>query len=87
MLKKKFPKIRYEDLLFDGGKTMKSAWVLPLEAETKESGTLADYLEHLGVKVTEISLDGDEDDDEEDEVEEESFVHREAEEADEDEEE
>jgi hypothetical protein len=51
----------------DGGATIRSAWVLPCSAQTKETGTLAKYLKSLGVQITEVDLDI-ESDEEEDEA-------------------
>jgi hypothetical protein len=66
-LKEQFNEIRYLDLIFNGGTTTKAAWILPVSAQTRETGTLASFLKSLGVKVTEVDLDEDEDEDDEDE--------------------
>ena len=65
-----FDEIRYLDLLFDGGTVTKSAWVLPIAAQTEETGTLADFLLELGAEVEEVPM-ADSDDDVEDEEEDE----------------
>ena len=56
-MKAKFEDIRYLDLLFNGGKMTKAAWVLPVHAQTEETGTLADFLRGLGASVDEEDLD------------------------------
>jgi hypothetical protein len=66
-LKEQFNEIRYLDLIFNGATTTKAAWILPVSAQTRETGTLASFLKSLGVKVTEVDLDEDEDEDDEDE--------------------
>ena len=89
-LKEQFNEIRYLDLIFNGATTTKAAWILPVSAQTRETGTLASFLKSLGVKVTEVDLDEDEDEDDEDEEleddpeEGEGFVAEEALEVDED---
>ena len=83
-IKQRFPEVRYTDLIFNGGTVNKAAWVLPVSAQTKETGTLADFLEELGVTIDEVMLDDDEDDEEEGE---DGFVLDQAEEAGEDEDE
>lgn len=69
-LKAKFGKniIKFQTLIFDGGATIRSAWVLPCSAQTRETGTLAKYLKSLGVQITEVDLDVESDEDEEDEA-------------------
>ena len=71
MLKEKFNEIKYLDLIFNGATTTKAAWILPVSAQTRETGTLASFLKSLGVKVTEVDLDEDEDDDDDDDDEDE----------------
>jgi len=66
-MKERFPEgLRYVDLIFKGGTDVKTAWVLEVSAQTERTGTLADFLRSLGVKVTEVDLDDDDDDDDED---------------------
>lgn len=84
-LKERWSEIRYTDLVFGGGATSKAAWVLPVSAETDETGTLADYLRELGVTVDEVDMDEDDDEDDEDERDGNEFVDDEAEEGEEDE--
>ena len=79
-LKEKFPTILYMDLVFDGGQVTKSAWVLPVSAQTEETGTLAEFLESLGARVTEVDLDVEEEDDDEAPRDADGFVDGEAEE-------
>ena len=57
-MKAKFGAIAYTDLVFNGGTVTKSAWVLPADAQTEETGTLADFLCALGCEVDEVELDG-----------------------------
>ena len=78
LLKDRFDQIRYKDLIFSGGKVTKCAWVLPCNAQTESTGTLANYLKGLGVKVTEIDLDEDEDEDDDAEPDEEGMIDEEA---------
>ena len=85
-LKEQFPTIRYLDLIFNGGKVTKAAWVLAEEDQTEETGTLADFLEGNGATVTEVDLDGDEDEDDDAERNDDDFIDNEAEEDDEDDE-
>jgi len=88
-LKAKFGKeiIKFRTLIFDGGATIRSAWVLPFSAQTKQTGTLAKFLKSLGVQITEIDLDVDEDDEDAEKEKGHPLVDDEAEEAvDEDEE-
>ena len=80
-MKEKFGAIAYTDLVFNGGTVTKAAWVLPVDAQTEETGTLADFLRALGCEVDEVELDGDEDEDDEAEADEEGFVEGEAAEA------
>jgi len=84
-LKEQFPTIRYSDLIFNGGKVTKAAWVLAEEDQTAETGTMADFLESNGATVTEVDLDDDEDEDDDAERDEDGFLDDEAEEVDEDE--
>ena len=84
-IKKRFPEVRYTDLIFNGGTVNKAAWVLPVSAQTEATGSLADFLEELGVTIDEVMLDDDDEDDEEEA--EEGFVLDQAEEAGEDEDE
>ena len=86
-LKEKFGAIAYTDLLFHGGTATKSAWVLPVKAQTEETGTLADFLRGLGCEVTEVDLDEDEEEDDDGEEDEEGFIENEADESDKDEDE
>ena len=44
-----------------------SAWVLPLDAQTESTGTLAEYLTSLGVEVDEVNIDDSDDDEDDDE--------------------
>jgi hypothetical protein len=69
-LKAKFGEeiIKFQTLILDGGATIRSAWVLPCSAQTRETGTLAKYLKSLGVQITEVDLDVESDEDEEDEA-------------------
>ena len=57
-MKAQFESIRYLDLMFNGGTVTKSAWILPVEAQTESTGTLAALLRKLGAKVTEVDLSG-----------------------------
>ena len=82
-MKEKFGAIAYTDLVFNGGTVTKAAWVLPVDAETEETGTLADFLRTLGVEVDEVDLDEDEDEDDDAEADEDGFVEGEAVEAEE----
>ena len=84
-IKQRFPEVRYTDLIFNGGTVNKAAWVLPVSAQTEATGSLADFLEELGVTIDEVMLDDDDEDDEEED--EEGFVLHQAEEAGEDEDE
>ncbi|EOD39934.1 hypothetical protein EMIHUDRAFT_223118 [Emiliania huxleyi CCMP1516] len=68
----KFPTVDYVDLVFPGPdglmSIIKTAWVLPIAAQTALTGTLADFLRTLGATVTEVDLDAEDgDSDEEDE--------------------
>ena len=45
---------------------MQSAWVLPVDGQTAETGTLANFLIPLGAEVEEVDLDEDEDEDDDD---------------------
>ena len=49
--------MQYKDLVLQTVK--KSAWVLPVDAETNETGTLADLLVSLGIDVVEVDLDAE----------------------------
>lgn len=80
-LKERWSEIRYTDLVF--GQKTKAAWVLPVSAETTETGTLADFLRELGGSVIEEDLDEEEDESDEDEREGNELVDDEAEEAEE----
>ena len=86
-LKARWDKLAYTDLVLSGGAITKTAWVLPVSAETEETGTLADYLRELGVAVTEVDLDEEEDEDDDAERDADGFIDREAEEAGEEDEE
>ena len=79
-LKERFPTIRYVDLIFNGGKVTKAAWVLSEEDQTAETGTLADFLESLGATVQEVDLDAGDDEDDDAERDGDGFVDDEAEE-------
>lgn len=68
------------DLIFNGGKVTKAAWVLSEEDQTAETGTLADFLESLGATVQEIDLDAGDDEDDDAERDGDGFVEDEAEE-------
>ena len=90
MGKIRFPTVAYVDLVFsgpDGPKSIiKTAWVLPIAAQTASTGTLADFLRTLGATVTEVDLDAEDgDSDEEDERDGNALVDDEAEEEDEEE--
>merc|ERR1719231_1559618 len=77
-MKERFPEgLRYLDLIFKGGTDVKTAWVLEVSAQTERTGTLADFLRSLGIKVTEVDLDEDEDDDD-DEPDDEGLIDDEA---------
>lgn len=80
-MKAKFGAIAYTDLVFNGGTVTKSAWVLPVDSQTEETGTLADFLRSLGCEVDEVELDEDEDEDDEAEENDENFIDGEAAEA------
>ena len=54
-----FPHLQYVDLTFVG--TVKSAWVLPLAAQTVETGTLAAFMSNIGLSVEEADLDAESD--------------------------
>ena len=84
-VKAKFPTVAYVDLVFpgpDGPKSIiKTAWVLPIAAQTASTGTLADFLRTLGATVTEVDLDAEDgDSDEEDKQDGNALVDDEAEE-------
>jgi len=51
----RFPDLQYIDLMF--GDVQKSVWVLPLSAQTTETGTLAAFMSGLGLSVEEVDLD------------------------------
>ena len=87
LLKARFPQIKYLDLVFNNGDTIKAAWVLPESAQTKDTGTLAEYLTSLGVEVSEIDLDEEDDDDDDSDLDDDDLIDAEAEEAGEEEEE
>ena len=53
-LKDCFLAIKYTDPIFNGGTVTKAGWVLPVDAQTEETSTLADFLGSLGVDVTEV---------------------------------
>jgi len=61
--------------------------VLPESAQTKDTGTLAEYLTSLGVEISEIDLDEEEDDDDDSDLDDDDLIDAEAEEAGEEEEE
>ena len=84
-VKAKFPTVDYVDLVFPGPDGLKSiiktAWVLPIAAQTASTGTLADFLRTLGATVTEVDLDAEDgDSDEEDKQDGNALVDDEAEE-------
>ncbi len=54
LLKDRFPGLKYMDLVFNDGEVTKSGWVLPMDSQTEETGTLANFLGSLGVDVTEV---------------------------------
>ena len=54
-LKDRFPGLNYTDLIFNGGAMAKAGWVLPVDAQTEETGTLANFLCSLGMDVTEVA--------------------------------
>lgn len=54
-----FPQLVEEDLLLS--ESTKRVWVLPLEAQTAETGTLAQFLASLGLCVAEQDLDAESD--------------------------
>lgn len=58
-LKERFPQIQSLELMFYGGTVLRSAWVLPVSAQTEETGTLGNYLRELGVEVREDDLEED----------------------------
>ena len=55
-------------------------WVLPESAQTKDTGTLAEYLTSFGVEVSEIDLDEEEDDDDDSDLDDDDLIDAEAEE-------
>lgn len=77
-LKDRFPGLKYMDLVFNDGAVTKSAWVLPVDAQTEETGTLANFLGSLGVDVTEVDLDEDDDEDDDAEQDDTALVDAEA---------
>ena len=84
-VKAKFPTVDYVDLVFPGPEgpksIIKTAWVLPIAAQTASTGTLADFLRTLGATVTEVDLDAEDgDSDEEDKQDGNALVDDEAEE-------
>ena len=84
------PHGRLRGLVFPGPEGLKSiiktAWVLPIAAQTASTGTLADFLRTLGATVTEVDLDAEDgDSDEEDERDGNALVDDEAEEEEEEE--
>ena len=87
LLKARFESLQYLDLVLDNGKVEKAAWVLPLDGQTRETGTLADFIRTLGVTVEEVDMDEDEDEDDDASRDGEALVDEEAEEAGEEEEE
>ena len=52
-----FPQLCYTDLVF--GDVQKSAWVLPLDAQTAETGNLIFHMSCLGLQVVEVDLDAE----------------------------
>ena len=86
-LKDQFEDIRYKDLVLNGGEDTKAAWLLPVDAQTPSTGTLADFLISLGATVTVEELDEDDDKDDDAKRDDQALVDEEAEEGDEDEEE
>ena len=55
----RFPQLQYTDLVL--ADVHKSAWVLPLAAQTAETGTLACFMSSLGLSVQEDDMDADSD--------------------------
>ena len=55
----RFPLLQYVDLVC--GDVVKSAWVLPLAAQTAETGTLAVFMWSLGLRVEVVHLDAESD--------------------------
>ena len=53
----RFPQLQYTDLVL--ADVHKSAWVLPLAAQTAETGTLACFMSSLGLSVQEDDMDAD----------------------------
>ena len=50
-----FPQLSYREVVL--GRQTKCAWALPLDAQSAETGTLAECLSRLGVTFEELSLD------------------------------
>jgi len=53
----RFPELQYTALVLAG--VQKSAWVLPLAAQTAETGTLALFMSGLGLSVEEVDMDAE----------------------------
>ena len=58
-MRSRFPDLQYVDLVC--GDVVKSAWVLPLVAQTAQTGTLAAFMWSLGLGVEEVDLDAESD--------------------------
>ena len=58
-IRARFPHLQYVDLVC--GDVVKSAWVLPLAAQTAQAGTLAAFMSSLGLSVEEADLDAESD--------------------------
>ena len=56
-----FPQLVEEDLMLN--ESTKRVWVLPLEGQTAEMGTLAQFLSSCGLGVAELDLDAESDED------------------------
>eukprot|EP00966_Prymnesium_polylepis_P203212 4707777-Prymnesium_polylepis.2 len=48
-MRSRFPDLQYVDLVC--GDVVKSAWVLPLAAQTTQTGTLATFMSSLGLSI------------------------------------
>jgi len=64
-----------------GGSVVKLGWVLPVNAQTEGTGTLAEFLRAIGVEVSEVDLDESEEEDDDAERDGETLIDHEAEEA------
>ena len=54
-----FPQLEEADVVH--GESTKRLWVLPLECQTAETGTLAQFMSSLGLRTAEEDLDADSD--------------------------